>query len=285
MKFAQTPTDEACGHILAHSQKLVGGTLKKGRLLDAADVQRLRVAGVESVISASLDEGDVAEDDAAEELAAALVGRRHRDDETDSHDNQGRDDSGIRVAAPFTGRSNLFASHRALMSVDAQRIDAVNRIHESLTVATLPSPMVVEPKQMLATVKVIAFSVPRSALDEALGVVSGEQPVVRLHSFLPLRVGLVQTRLNGTRDSVLDKTARVLGARIVSLGGSVLSERRCAHDGEAVSEAVSTELSEGRDLILVCGASAIVDRRDVVPAGIVASGGESHCARRRRWHR
>jgi molybdenum cofactor cytidylyltransferase len=190
-------------------------------------------------------------------LAVALVG----------------DDESIRVAAPFTGRSNLFATRRALMCVDAQRINAVNRVHESLTVATLPSPMVVDPKQMLATVKVIAFSVPRAALNTALDIVKGAQPAVRLHQFLPLRVGLVQTRLEGTRESVLDKTVRVVDARIVALGGTLLSERRCHHDEAEVSQAVAAELAQGRDLVLVCGASAIVDRRDVIPAAIVASGG------------
>ena len=158
MKFGSTPVDEACGHILAHSQKLTDGTLKKGRLLDAQDIQRLRACGVNSVVSACLDEDDVGEDEAAETLAIALAGTAE----------------GIRVAAPFTGRSNLFASRRALMSVDAQRINAMNRVHESLTVATLPSPMVVDPKQMLATVKVIAFSVPRIALNTALDIVAGD---------------------------------------------------------------------------------------------------------------
>ncbi|MFT5174499.1 MAG: molybdenum cofactor cytidylyltransferase [Gammaproteobacteria bacterium] len=258
MKFGSTPVDEACGHILAHSQRLTSGTLKKGRLLDAQDIQHLRASGVKSVVSACLDEGDVGEDEAAETLAIALAGAAE----------------GIRVAAPFTGRSNLFASRRALMSVDAQRINAMNRVHESLTVATLPSPMVVDPKQMLATVKVIAFSVPRAALNTALDIVAGEEPAIRVHRFLPLRVGLVQTRLDGTRESVLDKTVRVLEARIVALGGTLVSERRCQHEDLAVAQAVSAELAQGRDLVLLCGASAIVDRRDVIPAGIVASGGE-----------
>ncbi|MFT5449720.1 MAG: molybdenum cofactor cytidylyltransferase, partial [Gammaproteobacteria bacterium] len=74
MKFGTTPVDEVCGHILAHSQRLADGTLKKGRVLDAADVQRLRDAGIEEVISARLDEDDVAEDEAAEALALALSG-------------------------------------------------------------------------------------------------------------------------------------------------------------------------------------------------------------------
>ena len=95
-----------------------------------------------------------------------------------------------------------------------------------------------------------------------------------MHQFLPLRVGLVQTRLGGTRESVLDKTVRVLEARIVALGGTLVSERRCQHEELAVAQAVRTELAQGRDLVLLCGASAIVDRRDVIPAGIVASGGD-----------
>lgn len=254
MRFGPVPVDQAAGRILAHSLRLPGGVLKKGRMLDADDVARLREAGHGQVITAALDPDDVPEDAAAEALARALAG------------------GGVRVAAPFTGRCNLFAQCPGLLQVDVARIAAVNRAHEALTVATLAAPVVVEAKQMLATVKVIPFAAPRAALEAALEAADGA--AVSVCAFRTLEAGLVQTRLEGTRETVLDKTARVLAARLEALGSCLVSERRCAHAAAAVAAAVAQELEAGRGLVLVSGASAIVDRRDVVPAGIVAAGGE-----------
>ena len=257
MRFGDTLLDLAEGHILAHSLRLRDGVLKKGRVLDGDDLRRLAEGGYERVVTACLEPGDVPEDEAAERLAQALAG------------------NGVRVGAAFTGRSNLYASSRGLLQVDAARIDAVNRVHESLTVATLASPAVVDVKQMLATVKVIPFAAPQAALEDAIAVASsGAEAAIDIRAFRPLRAGLVQTRLEGTRESVLDKTARVLASRLQSLDGVLAGERRCAHAADAVAGAVAAWIDAGCDLVLVSGASAIVDRRDVVPAGIVAAGGE-----------
>jgi molybdenum cofactor cytidylyltransferase len=134
--------------------------------------------------------------------------------------------------------------------------------------------MVVAERQMLATVKVIPFAAPRDALDRAVAAAQGDGPGIQVLAFRPLRAALVQTRLAGTRDSVLDKTARVLASRLQALGCSLDAERRCGHEAGEVAAAVGAALAAGRDLVLVAGASAIVDRRDVVPSGIVAAGGE-----------
>jgi len=254
--FGETRVEQALGHVLAHNLRLSDGAMRKGRVLGAADLQRLAREGHERVITACLEAGDVAEDEAAEELARALAG------------------GGLRVAAPFTGRCNLFATGPGILRLDRARIDAVNQVHESLTVATLDAPIAVTERQMLATVKVIPFAAPRYALDRALAAARGQGPVIEVLTFRPLRAALVQTRLAGTRDSVLDKTARVLASRLDALGCTLAQERRCDHEAGAVAAAVTAELAAGRDLVLVAGASAIIDRRDVVPSGIAAAGGE-----------
>jgi len=74
MIFGDTPLDEAEGAILAHSHRLPGKALKKGRVLTAEDIAALRAAGAETVIAARLEPGEVPEDKAASRLAAAIAG-------------------------------------------------------------------------------------------------------------------------------------------------------------------------------------------------------------------
>ena len=256
MKFGTTPIDEAAGAILAHSWRANGINFAKGRVLSGDDVARLKAAGAASIVAARLDPDDMHEDEAAATVARALAGK------------------GIEVTAAFTGRSNHFASEAGLAVIDHERIDALNELDESVTVATLAPFARVTPRMMVATVKVIPYAAPRTAVDRAVGVAkSANQPLVSVAPFRPMRAGLVQTRLPGTRDKVLDKAVATTGKRLTSLGGSLAGERRCSHDAASIASALDELKSEGCDLFLIAGASAIVDRHDVVPAGIEQAGG------------
>ncbi len=256
MKFGETPIDEAKGAILGHSWRSNGINFSKGRVLSGDDVAQLKAAGAASVVAARLDPEDMHEDEAAATVAKALAGK------------------GIEVTAPFTGRCNHFASEAGLAVIDHERIDALNELDESVTVATLAPFARVTPRMMVATVKVIPYAAPRTAVDRAIGVAkSANQPLISVAPFKPMRAGLVQTRLPGTRDKVLDKAVGTTGKRLTSLGGSLAGERRCGHDAASIAAALMELKSEGCDIYLVAGASAIVDRHDVVPAGIEQAGG------------
>ena len=257
MRFGDTPIDEATGAILAHSWRATGVNFSKGRVLSGDDVAKLKAAGASSVVAARLDPDDVHEDEAAATVAKALAGE------------------GIEVTAPFTGRCNHFARDAGLAVVDHERIDALNELDESVTVATLPPFARVEPRQMVATVKIIPYAAPRTAVARALGVAkSANRPLVSVARFQAMKAGLVQTKLPGTRDKVLDKAVGTTTRRLTSLGSTLNGERRVAHEAQAIAGALAELKSEGCDLFLIAGASAIVDRHDVVPAGIEAAGGK-----------
>lgn len=256
MKFGELSLAEAEGAILAHSLRLEDGALKKGRVLTQDDLERLKRANIQKVMAARLEPDDVGEDPSAEFIAERLNGE------------------GTRTGAAFTGRCNLFATQSGLLQVDAAAVDAVNGVDEAITVATLSNRAVVTPKQMIATVKIIPFAVRKSRLDEVAELLADRPGSLSVAAFKTLRAGLVQTRLPGTREPVLDKTAGVIAQRLLSVGGRLEAERRCAHTVAAVAEAVAELLDAGVGMVLIVGASAIVDRRDVVPCGIVAAGGE-----------
>lgn len=254
MRFGDTPLDEAEGAILAHSWRAPGKSLNKGRVLSAEDVATLRQAGVTSVIAARLEDGDVPEDEAAARLAQALAG------------------SGLSVGAAFTGRVNLFAATAGIVELAPERIDALNLVDEAITVATLPAHATVTEKQMVATIKIIPFAAPRAALERCLAL-AGNRPALRVAPLRAMKAGLVQTMVAGTKPSVLDKTVNVTRKRLEDLGSTLIVERRCRHDAAEVAAELEKLKVAGCELLLVAGASAIVDRRDVVPAGIERAGG------------
>lgn len=262
MKFGPVPPAEAQTAILAHSLRVAGERWKKGRRLSAADIDRLIESGVGEVTVARLEAGDVGEDPAAAALAKAVAG------------------AGLNVAAPFTGRVNLFAEDAGLLLIDRQRLDQINQVSEDLTVATLMPFSTVAGGQMVATVKVIPFAARRADLQRCQALAQTLSPtlsppdaVLRVVPFSRRRAGLIQTRLPGDKDSVLDKTRRVMDARLAPLGAEVVVERRCDHRPTVLAGALAEQRRAGVDLMLIAGASAIVDRRDVIPAAIETAGG------------
>ncbi len=256
MMFGEIPVPDAEGAILAHSVRLPRGSFKKGRVLSADDIATLADNGIERVFAARLAAGDVPEDEAAGELAAAIAGRD------------------AEAAAPFTGRANVYAGSAGVAVVDVDRVRRINRLHESLTLATVGAFETVEPRQMLATVKIIPFATPRAVLDEALALAREGAPLVSVAAYKARKAGLVVTRLPQTKDQVVEKSIESVRARLAAAGSTLAGHRVVGHGIAEVAEAARALAAEGCAPILLFGASAIVDRGDIIPAGLEAAGGE-----------
>jgi molybdenum cofactor cytidylyltransferase len=253
MKFGSVPIEEAEGAIVAHAVRVDGLALRKGEIVTHDRMCTLAAAGVTDVVAARLEEGDVSEDEAARRLARRLAG------------------TWVRCAGPFTGRVNLFAETAGLVVIDAAAIDRVNAIDEAITAATVPQHRAVAKGDMVATVKIIPFATPGPTLEAALAAL-GDSRAVTVAPFRPLRIAVVSTVLPGLKPSVVVKTVRVLEARLVPTGARIVAHETTDHDVGSLADALA-RLSPGADALIVFGASAITDRRDVIPAAIEAFGG------------
>ena len=256
MIFDEFPVAAAEGVMLAHTLKVGGATLKKGRVLTVRDLGRLRDAGVATVAGARLEPGDVTEDAAAAELAALLVGP----------------DANAQPRPPYTGRCNLHASLAGVLRLDVERIDRLNLLDEAIAIGTLPPHAVVRPGQVVATVKIIPFAVPRSLLD-ACREIAIDGPPLRIAELKPCRAALIQTEQPGMKESIVDATVAVTRERLDALGGRLALVLRGAHRRDALESMLRQALAAGCDLVLVCGATVAKDRKDIAPAAVTAIGG------------
>lgn len=257
MRFEDCPVNHIPdGAILAHSMILNGKRLSKGHVLSHADISDLKSASIESATIVVLEEEDIHEDIAADRIAGSLSG------------------GGVSVSRAFTGRSNIFAEEDGLLCLDESCLSHINHLDEAVTVATLPNYQRVSRKQMVGTVKIIPFSVTSATLSESLKLADAVQSPIIVRPFSALRCAMIQTRLPVTKESVLDKTTDVLSQRITSLGGSLVQEIRCEHTVAALARTLASIDLETVDLVLITGASAVTDRRDVLPAGLDAAGGD-----------
>ena len=243
------------GSILAHSIRAGNRQFKKGHVLTGDDLDLFQHAQIQELSVAILDDTDVHEDEAASHIATAVTG------------------GFLDCSKAFTGRVNLMAAAHGLLEVDELLLNELNQIDEAITVATLPRYEPVVPNQMVATIKIIPFAVSRENLLNWEGRTSGQPKLIELRPFRKKRVKLLQTVLPGTAEKLLDKTIHVLEQRLLDLGSNLQVEKRCPHQVQALKGAMEALLEDGPDILLISGASAITDRRDIIPQALEAAGG------------
>lgn len=253
MFFGRVPVADAEGGLLPHRITAGEITLPKGHVLVAAECEALKQAGLQTITIARLEAGDLGEDEAAHRLAKATG------------------DASIAVAEAFTGRANLFAGADGLLVVEPQRIDALNTLDEAMTIATLPPFARVRAGEMVGTVKIIPFALPERSVIAGEAVLGGE--ALRIAPFLGLRAGVISLIAPGLKPSVIEKTLRITDERLGSVAARRVFEHRIEQDELALSALLSSLDPQSFDTLIIFGAAAITDRRDVIPASIVRAGG------------
>jgi molybdenum cofactor cytidylyltransferase len=255
MKFGVVPLAQAAGGVAVHSIRQGGLVLKKGTTIGSAELAALAEAGIAEIAIARIEPGDVSEDAAAAAIAAGVHGE------------------GVRADRAFTGRANLFAQTAGVLVVDKAGIDCLNEVDESITLATLPAYKPVVAGEMVATVKIIPFAVAAVHRDAVLAVARDRAPLIRVAPYRLRRIGIVSTLLPGLASKVIDKTLKVTQQRLAPAEAHIIGELRVPHEQGALAAAIEEHLGAGAELVIVFGASAIADRRDVIPAALEKVGG------------
>ena len=210
--FKIDENSDLSGAKLAHRIALEGAdSIPKGTVLTKAHIKALRTSGIESVTAAILQDHDIWEDEAAALIAGGFAG------------------GNVRKGRAATGRVNLYAQCDGILTYPRAALIDFNRTDQRLTCAALTPFEQVKKGQMIATIKIIPFGVPKNACIDALAAL--EQSRFAVHPFQPeLRIGLVQTLVEGTAAKMLDKTERVTAKRLEDFGLAPAGSERLAHD-------------------------------------------------------
>lgn len=252
MKFGPVPVAKAEGAVVAHAIHVEGLVLKKGDVVRADHIDALQAARLDSIVVAQLESGDLQENEAARRIAEAVGGLN------------------VSLDRPFTGRTNLFARSAGVLTIDVAAVDRLNGVDEAVTLATLPAFRAVVPGEMVATVKIIPFAVSAAVVEGALATM--RKAAIDVAVFRPLKVGVISTLLPGLKPAVIAKTLSYLQDRLDRAGAAICLDERVPHDVGALTRALRA-CTQHCDLIVVFGASAITDRRDVIPSALEAAGG------------
>ncbi len=244
MIFGHIPINEAEGALLARA--VVG--IKKGQKLSAEHIAALERQGVSQVLGARLEPGDIAENDAANMIAAQLAAGQIQHPPADK------------------GRIHFYSATAGLLLMDKDKIDALNHVSPDIAFACLAPFAPTSPRQLVATLKIIPLACAENKITEARALAA--QAGFKIEPFRSLDIFLLCTRDEGKKDMSAKATA-VTQRRVAALGGR-LEVAHCADQSASIAAKLRSISS---DLILIHGASAIMDRRDVIPHAIEQIGG------------
>jgi molybdenum cofactor cytidylyltransferase len=256
--FGLVDVENSIGSLLAHKVSAGDHSLKKGHRLSKEDASDLARIGLAQVLVRSLEEGDMAEDEAADHISSGINGKNiHRSNAT-------------------TGRVNFHATEDGLFIANRTTIDTLNSIDQSITFACLADRVPVKRGDLVATLKIIPLAIEKQTAEFARSLASS-MPTISVMEFRSHTVSLIATTLPGLSPKTLDKTARVLGQRLIDRKCTLLSETRIGHSLIQLSAALGRQVAQfqGRThFVVIFGASAVSDFDDVIPSAIRFAGGE-----------
>ncbi len=153
---------QAHGRVLCCTIFRPGGKklLSKGHVLSAEDVQILEMEGLRTVWVTELEDGEVAEDEAVVQVAAAMA----------------CGSAEVRLAAG--GRANIYATEDACVLVDDELLRTIN-CTSSVVIATAANFSFARAGDRIATVKSTPFAVARQELEGILATLNERGPLLQ----------------------------------------------------------------------------------------------------------
>ncbi|MCZ7655137.1 MAG: hypothetical protein M5R42_14020 [Rhodocyclaceae bacterium] len=107
---------------------------------------------------------------------------------------------------------------------------------------------------MLATVKIIPFSVTRELVERCRAIAAGG-PLLQLAGLQPRRAALIMGELPGMRENIFRGTVTATRNRLEGLGSRLALVLRCRHARGDYEARLREALAAGCDLLLVAGAT------------------------------
>lgn len=250
----KVPVEEALGLPLLHDITHIGPggikgpLLKRGHILERADVDKLLDIGKAHIFVGGLEEDQVHEEDVALEVGP-LVG-----DET------------IAVGKPSEGKVNLVANEDGLLLVQKEGLRRLNDLPD-FTMPTLPHHFQVRKGDAVAGLRIIPLYTQREQVEAAKAIAKEFSPLLQVRPYLIKKVGLIITGSEIVHGRVQDRMEGVLRPKIEALGGEIIQVTFCDDGVEEIVDAATSLFASGAELILFTGGMS-VDPDDVTPLSI-----------------
>ncbi len=252
-------TEDAAGCVLCHDITQIipgvtkGPVFKKGHIVTREDIPVLLSVGKENLYVWEPQEGMMHEDDAAEVLRGIVMG----------------DDASMYASAPSEGKISIYAAADGLLTVDRNRLDAVNNLGRMM-IATIPGNRPVRKGDMLAGTRIIPLVIEDTIMQRAKEAAGGE-PVLSVIPYRMSKYALIVTGSEVASGRIEDAFGPVLTDKMSEYGMTSVGLSYPSDDRQAITREILKYADSGADIIL-CSGGMSVDPDDRTPGAIKDTG-------------
>jgi molybdenum cofactor synthesis domain-containing protein len=253
------PVTQAVGTVLAHDiteirpNEFKGAVFKKGHIVRAEDVCHLQRLGKEHLFVLNIKEDEMHEDDAAHELAGALMGE------------------GVAIKGdPKEGKITIMADRDGLLKINRDSLLRFNMNGEVMC-ATIHDNSLVRKGQVVAGTRAIPLVVKKDAVSAAVDAAGQGQKVIRVKELRRPRAGVVITGNEVYHGKIRDAFAPVITDKIKSFGGDVVGLYYAPDETSFIERRLRELIDAGADLLITTGGMS-VDPDDVTRFAIKSLG-------------
>ena len=255
MKLLGLDPQESLGSVIAQTYHLPGKTISKGTVVTSEIVDYFKEGDVQNILCAVPDNGDIHEDEAANIISNAI------------------DRSHIYTESASTGRVNFKSRSLCLVRYKRSLIKEVNLVDESIAFSIVEHNQLLAKNDLIATLKIIPFFTKKKYVDQVISILANNE-LFKTHSLKKKEVSLIQTSFAWQKKSMFKATSTVTKNRLEALDCSLNEEKLIHHDYNMLRSEIRSSIESGIDILLISGASAIIDRSDYIPKAILSEGGE-----------
>jgi len=250
-------TEDAVGQVLCHDiTQIIRGVTKdavfrKGHIIAPEDIPVLLSVGKDHIYVWENNENMLHENDAAEILRRICQG------------------SNMHPTEPKEGKIELIADCDGLLSIDVERMRAVNSLGEMM-IATRPAGFVVRKGDKLCGTRIIPLVIEKEKMNRAVEA-AGDRPLMDVLPLKPKRYGLVTTGNEVFYGRIQDTFTPVIQDKLAEYGCEMIRHVVLNDDGPKITAAIQEMLDAGCEMVLCTGGMS-VDPDDKTPLAIRNTG-------------
>ena len=248
----KVPVEQAVGMTLCHDITAMrdgfkGAAFRRGHIIEAADVEKLKDLGKRTVFIWEENAGELHEEDCALRMAAMAPV------------------AGAHYTGPSEGKVLLMADIEGMLRVDTELLRQVNGIGD-ITISTLPDHYPVKPGMRLASMRIVPLVTQECQIIQAEALCR-ERPLLRLLPYGPRRAGVIVTGSEVYTGRIQDKFEPVVRRKLAAYPGEILGVTLCDDDVDMIVDAARSFLERGAVFLIFTGGMS-VDPDDVTPSAV-----------------
>lgn len=258
MYIRSLPIEDTVGHLLIHNIAGKDGRkiLKKGTRITKKEIEKLREIAYKQVDVGIIEPNDVHENEAALEVANALLSKS----------------VGLRTTRAVGGRVNVHTEQDGVLKIDVPRLTAFNSL-SYVTLATRAQHTTLGPSfasTQAATLKIIPYAIPYNVLEQAIKFATNTLQIMPLQK---QRVALLVTADKASAARIQGQFERATRTRIERLGSDLVTVETVEQEDTKIA-VIAQRLLISHDALFIGGQTSIMDRQDTTLRGLSMIGAE-----------